>query len=230
MDKYDIVYILRNGIDTDEIKYSLRSVEKNFPVNRVWFYGGKPKGITPDRFVPVSQEGSNRFQKVTNTIKRICLNNEITDTFYLFNDDFFIMKPVEEVPLIASGTIAERQANIKARHGYASKYSQRLGKTAEGLKHLGLGTLCYAVHMPMPVNRKKALEVLDLFPADPMFRCLYGNYVAEETVIMPDCKVFKNEDPLYDTIFLSTDDIAFNDKAGKYIKSIFTEPSRWEHG
>ena len=77
---------------------------------------------------------------------------------------------------------------------------------------------------------KKALEVLDLFPADPMFRCLYGNYVAEETVIMPDCKVFKNEDPLYDTIFLSTDDMAFNDKAGKYIKSIFTEPSRWEHG
>lgn len=226
----DIVYILRNGINTDEIRYSLRSVEKNFPVNRVWFYGGKPEGITPDRYVPVEQQGASRFQKVTNTIKRICLNDEITDTFYLFNDDFFIMKPVEEVPLIASGTIAERQADIKARHGFASRYSQRLGRTAEGLQHKGYDTLCYAVHLPMPVDRKKALEVMGLYTDDPMFRCLYGNYVGQNTVIMPDCKVFNNEDPFIDTTFLSTDDTAWNNKAGEYIRSIFTEPSRWEHG
>ena len=229
MDKYDIVYILRNGIDTDEIRYSLRSVEKNFkPVNKVWFYGGKPEGITPDHYVKVIQAGANRFQKVTNTIKQICLNDEITDKFYLFNDDFFVMKKVEEVPLIASGTIAERQAYIKEKRGYASRYSQRLGKTAERLKDKGYNTLCYAMHMPILVDRKKALEAMAQFSSDPMFRCIYGNYVAEETVIEKDVKVFGNEDPYTDTTYLSTDDKAFNSKAGEYIRSKFTKPSRWE--
>ena len=45
---HDIVYILRNNIDTDEIKYSMRSVVKNFPFNSIWIYGGKPKGIEPE--------------------------------------------------------------------------------------------------------------------------------------------------------------------------------------
>lgn len=227
---YDIVYILQNGISTDEIRYSLRSVDRNFPVNKVWIYGGKPKGIEPDHYVKVIQTGDNRYQKVTNTIKKVCQNDQITSKFYLFNDDFFVMKKVEEVPLTASGTIDERIDEIERVHGFASKYGERLGKSAQRLQQKGYNTLCYAMHIPILVDRQKALEVINLFPDDPMFRCLYGNYVGQNTVIMPDCKVFNNEDPFIDTTFLSTDDTAWNNKAGEYIRSIFTEPSRWEHG
>ena len=71
MDKHDIVYILRNDIDSDEIRYSLRSVEKYFPHGKVWFYGGKPAGIEPDEYVKVIQQGASKYAKVTNTLSAV---------------------------------------------------------------------------------------------------------------------------------------------------------------
>ena len=38
----DIVYIIKDDLPTTELKYSLRSVEANFPHRLVWFVGGKP--------------------------------------------------------------------------------------------------------------------------------------------------------------------------------------------
>lgn len=49
MKKYDIVYILKNDVKPDEIRYSLRSIEQNLEHGNVWFFGGIPEGIRPDR-------------------------------------------------------------------------------------------------------------------------------------------------------------------------------------
>ena len=45
----DIVFVLKDHLDTDELRYSLRSIEKNFPHRYVWFVGGQPEGFKPDR-------------------------------------------------------------------------------------------------------------------------------------------------------------------------------------
>ena len=230
MEKYDIVYILKNDISTDEIRYSLRSVEANLPCRKVWIYGGKPKGIEPDEYVRVYQTGDSRYDKVTNTIRKVCMNDEITDKFWLFNDDFFVMQKAEDTTPKASGTIAERVQYIIDRHGFKSKYAKRLEHTAEILRSNGYDTICYAVHLPMLIDRRIALEALDRFPGEPMFRCIYGNYAKEPADIGPDVKVFGNEDPLKNTVYLSTDDAAFQNNAGRYIRGAFPDPSRWEAG
>ena len=229
MKKHDIVYILKNGIDSDEIRYSLRSVEMNFPHRRVWFYGGKPKGITPDEYVKVIQEGDSRYSKVTNTIKQVCRNNEITDSFWLFNDDFFVMQPITEefAPLI-SGTIEERVQYIINRHGSKSKYARNLERTGEVLRAKGYGDLCYAIHAPILINRRTALAAMAAFPGESMFRCIYGNYAGGQAQKICDVKVFGNEEPLTDTAFLSTDDAAFASTAGRYIRDRYPGASRWE--
>ena len=54
MEMSDIVYLLREG-ENDELRYSLRSVERNFPHDRVIFYGGKPDGIEPDEYIHIEQ-------------------------------------------------------------------------------------------------------------------------------------------------------------------------------
>lgn len=228
MDKYDIVYILKNDIDTDEIKYSLRSVEKNFPCRKVWIYGGKPKGIEPDEYVEVIQKGATRYSKVTNTIKQICQNDDITDKFWLFNDDFFVTKPVSGFLQVADGSIARRVQKITNINGVKSRYAEALERTASALHDKGCDMLCYAVHLPMLVDRAKALEAMEMFPGEPMFRCIYGNYVAEPTVITPDVKVFGCDEPIDDWFFLSTDDRAWDAAAGEYIRDMFKSPSRWE--
>ena len=228
MDKHDIVYILRNDIDTDEIKYSLRSVAKNFPHNKVWIYGGCPDGIIPDEYVEFHQTGSSRYEKVTNTIKAVCENDDITPSFWLFNDDFFVLRPVESMMPTANGSIRWRMKEIQKKRGMISKYAKRLGRTGELLHRYGYDSLNYAVHVPMLIDRAKGLEVLTKFNGEPMFRCLYGNYVREQTVIMPDVKVVGDEEPDKARDFLSTDDSAWQSNAGKYIRNKFRGKCKYE--
>ena len=54
----DIVFVLKDKLDTEELRYSLRSIEKNFPHRYVWFVGGQPEGFKPDRALPHKQSGS----------------------------------------------------------------------------------------------------------------------------------------------------------------------------
>ena len=82
----------------------------------------------------------------------------------------------------------------------------------------------------MLINRRKALEALQTFPGEPMFRCIYGNYAGAEAEIMSDVKVFENEEPLKDMPFMSTDNKAWGAKAGEYLRGRYPDPSRWETG
>ena len=59
--KIDSVYILKDEFNCEELRYSLRSVEKNFPHRFVWFVGGQPKGFQPDRAIKHKQVGSTKW-------------------------------------------------------------------------------------------------------------------------------------------------------------------------
>lgn len=76
---WDIVYVLRNDIDDspEELRYSLRSLE-NFRYNKVWFAGGQPKFLRPDRALSIDQKGRNKWEKVCYTLRKICENEEIS--------------------------------------------------------------------------------------------------------------------------------------------------------
>ena len=228
MEKHDIVYILRNDIDTDEIRYSLRSVEKNFPHGKVWFYGGKPSGIEPDGYVRFYQQGASKYDRVTNTIKAVCMNDDISEDFWLFNDDFFVMRKTQNPKQMITGTIAERVQRIIDMVGFKSKYAKRLEHTADLLQAKGYTTRDYAVHAPILINRRKALEAMAEFPGEPMFRCIYGNYTGLKARTIKDVKVFGDEEPLKNTTYMSTDDAAYRGQAGEYLRGRYQVPSRWE--
>lgn len=233
--QHDIVYILRNGIgpDTAELKYSLRSVERNLPYNKIWFYGGVPEGLTPDVQVELTQQGLNKWQKVCYTLKAICSNDEITPDFYLFNDDFFIMQKVEGdiPPFINSGTVRQWADRITKRKGRLTVYQHILLATSERLKTAGYTDYNYAIHIPMLVNREKALEALNRFGNVPMFRTVYGNYAQLGGKVRSDVKISDFEtvpDPSVD--FLSSDNESFSDGAvGKYIRKKFNKKI-WREG
>lgn len=226
---YDVVYILKNGKSTEELKYSLRSL-KNFPHGKVWIFGGEADGIKPDAQVSLQQMGRNKWEKVRNTLFRVCDTTELTDDFWLFNDDFFCMKPCEYMPPYYNGDLQNRISSLeKAWHGM-TKYSRQLRDTQKVLKIDGLGTLNYAVHMPMLVNKGKAFEVLAEYREVPMFRSLYGNYWSIGGINRDDVKITKPDvypDP--DTDWLSTSDGSFRyGKVGEYIRSQFPEASEYE--
>lgn len=235
MKKNDIVYILKENPPVNELRYSIRSVVKYFPYSRIIFAGGCPKEIIPDRHISVQRAGGAKWRKATNNIKAACLDANVSEDFWLFNDDFFVMKPVKAMHPIFHGTLENRVKEIYLNNGRNSDYARRLDYTNTELKHLGFKTLNYAVHIPMLVNKEKALQVFGVFPNNPMFRSLYGNYWDIGGRDMKDVKVniIREEETSWNkrSRFLSTSNKAFNEgTVGNYIRESFPEPTRYERG
>ena len=113
----DILYLVKNGTENEELRYSLRTIEKNFPYGRVWIYGGCPEYIKPDKHVYIYQDviGATKWERTTAMLKLACENKDITDDFWLFNDDFFVTQPItlEVMPNIYSGDLYKRIVEIE---------------------------------------------------------------------------------------------------------------------
>ena len=221
----DVVYIIRSDIvGGEELRYSLRSLS-NLKHGKVVIAGGCPDNIYPDLFLKIQQRGETKWERVNYTIRKICESPEISDTFYLFNDDFFILQPTEEIPPIYNGDLSARCKNLGN-----SRYKINLDYTRKALERRGLDTKNYAVHIPMPIEKEKALEVLDEFEGYPMFRSLYGNYWDVGGIDMPDVKIHSNNVvPKEGAQFLSTSDISFKwGSVGMYLRGMFKQRSEYE--
>lgn len=231
MDNYDIVYFVKNAPQNEELRYSLRSVEQNFPHRKVWIYGGKPNDIEPDEFVPIQQYGT-KWQRVRNMLLEACKNKAITDEFFIFNDDFFVMRPIKGWRPFYDGSIYKWIVSVEGRnYDEPTEYTKELRKMIHEFERLGFDCELknYAIHVPMLVNKAMMLEVLLKFKS-PMFRTIYGNYWQIGGVEMKDVKIIRSTQEIDENaFFLSSDDNAFATKRiGRYIKEKFERKCRFE--
>lgn len=223
---WDIVYFLKDSINNEELRYSLRSL-CNFPHAKVWFYGGCPKGLKPDHHVYVKQDQNNKWNNVSLMLRLACKNDDISSNFWLFNDDFFIMEKISSPTNYYRGDFYKRIVQLEDKYNRMTPYSQMLRKTAQELESLGLDTKDYSLHIPMLFNKNKALELFRITDCCG-FRSLYGNYcnLAHET--MSDCKIVENNKAWLGGCYLSTDEKSFEGAVGQQIKAIFTHKCKYE--
>ena len=233
--KYDVVYFVKDEPVNDELVYSLRSVEKNWPYRSVWFCGGCPDNLRPDRMMKIRQDGTSKWNNVRAMIAQVCQNDDLTESFWLFNDDFFVLKPMsEDMPPQYNGDLISYVERIEKRQGHSDEFTMRLRACAGMLAEARKTTLNYEVHKPMLINRKKALEVLDQFPRTPAFRSIYGNCLGIGGESRHDMKIKKLKyKKLFDVEnyweFVSTSDESFTDgDVGEMIRRKFRAQSRFE--
>ena len=230
----DVVYFCRDG-ENEELRYSLRSVEKNFPYHKVWIFGEKPNDIEPDEFVYISQErvGNNtKWDRVREMMRKVCLNSNVTDDFVLFNDDFYVMAPVDELPPMYRCSLYEYIVRIEIKNNnQPSRYSQELRRATVALDKLGLPCQSYELHLPMILNKHKLLEVLGAFPDLHCTRSLYGNYHHLEAVQHDDVKIYgQGQEIDRESAFLSSLDDVFEAEGGlmEYLAEVFPDKSKFE--
>ena len=233
--KYDIVYFVKDEPINEELRYSLRSVEQNWPYRSVWFCGGCPDNLRPDQQMKLKQKGTSKWNKVRDMIAQVCKNDDITEDFWLFNDDFFILKPMsEDMPPQYNGDLITDVEKIEQRQGHEDDFTRRLRCANDILLAAGKTNLNYEVHKPILINRKKALEVLKEFPRTPAFRSLYGNYFEIGGDSRHDMKIKELKFPNMFNVenkweFLSSDDDSFEyGEVGEFIRRRFTEKTRFE--
>lgn len=232
---YDVVYLLKESTHNPELVYSLRSLEENWEYKSVWFCGGCPDELKPDHQMRVKQVGLNKWSKVRDMVIKVCKNDEITENFWIFNDDFFVLKNIpEDMSPQYNGDLKTYIDRIESRQGHQDGFTVRLQQAYDDLLKAGLTTLNYEVHKPMLFNKKKLLEVLEKFPNTPAYRSLYGNYWKIGGQNRHDMKVkilrFKRLDDVANVWeFLSTSDESFRDgNVGEFIRQKFNKKSRFE--
>lgn len=230
----DIVYIVRAGEVNEELRYSLRSL-KNIPHRRVVIAGYIPKWVHNVTAIPVEQRLMTKYANAEQNWQYAMNDTRVTDDFVLFNDDFFVMKPVPGVPTLHRGKLSDvidYYSNINS-----GQYLQNMERTRDLLLEFGITEpLSYALHVPMVMNKKrrKVLQATQLMfnekALDIQMRTLYGNFYHLGGDYYEDVKANKLDDePNKKAEFLSSNDQTFmRGKIGQYIKDTFTEKSPYE--
>lgn len=237
LDKYDVVYMVKDWPDNEELTYSIRSVEKNFPYKRIIIYGTQPKNLQVDKYYHVNQIGWTKWDRVQNMVIAACSNNHLTNYIWLFNDDFYVTRPVDEFFYYSNGKIDGVVKGLVKKYGYETSYARMLKHQAKVLRENGYTTDSFTTHTPLLINRKVFIECINKFSGVRGFRNLYGNY-AKCTYDLPypvktvkDIKVRNRTEEVENIIpFLSSSDKSFetNEKMRDFLFKEFKNKSKYE--
>ena len=217
----DVVYLVKRSRSNEELRFSLRSLQ-HLPHGRVWIAGHAQSWLTNVGHIPVEQNPGQKWASQVRNLRAACEHPDVSDPFVMFNDDFFVMRPMARVPVLHGGPMA---ALTKARN---SEWSRRFRETAA---FCGPDALTYdGIHVPMIFDKQQMLEVLDDIGTGLLFRSVYGNRHRIGGTFTSNTKVSGEEQPS-DRALLSTSDRSFKHyPVGKHIREAFDEPSPYESG
>ncbi len=191
MEKIDLVYILGTGSrwNDNEIRYSLRSVERYFPnAGKVFIIGECPDWATNITHIKISDKFSNKLLNARQKYLEAATNPHISNNFVLMNDDFFFLKTVDEIHNYSRGTIEEMMKQHPTKNGY---YYRSLWDTEKRLDSMGIKEpIDFEVHAPIIFNKEKLESVIGMIGSDKAFsiRSCYGNLMNLEPTKVIDFK------------------------------------------
>jgi hypothetical protein len=196
MDAPDIIYVCRPGESNPALRFSLRSLA-NVPHNRVFISGYCPSWVRNVTAISVRKLPS-KLNAIENNLRHALKHSELGDWCNYFNDDFFVLEPVSEVPITHGGPVEE--------FALRQEFRWRMDRTVKALADRGIEQemLTYdGVHMPLPLVTERAREILREIPSGVLWRTWYGNVAAIGGVRVPNTKS-RNGEIVEGAMFLST--------------------------
>lgn len=232
----DIVYLVKPEKLNLELLYSLRSL-KNIEHDRVFFVGNMPIGINKENIIYIPTEQNNtKYKNTTNNLLTACKDDRISENFIMMNDDFFIMKKINENDLnLNRGYMKDMIQCYINKYPQNTAYNEGAQDTLDLLKKMNIDNpLSFELHIPMIINKKNFIKMMSMPSVIniPVLhkRSLYGNLFMKNTITTEDVKIIDNYKIADKNCnFLSTMDSTFKrGKVGIYIRSIFNEKCKYE--
>jgi len=214
------IYIPYKRSRKDELRYCLRSIEKNFAYyddvilitdeSPDWYNGN----------VLVHKDVSSRKQ--LNIISKLyCVPD---NQFIMFNDDHFLLKPLTEIKNWYEGTLS--QALKKA----TGRYYQAVRNTFD---HFG-DVKHYDIHVPAILTSLQVHRVFRLEWGDNEYIIKTAALSSQEGEEMKDLKIYRPiskeaiEELTKDRLFVSTGPTGFKPQMIQFLNEKFPDKSRWE--
>lgn len=226
----DYVYICRSG-ENEELRYSIRSLVNNLEdVENIWLIGGKPSWYTGNYFNLPGKK--SKFDNIVDAIRKIPEIEEISEDFVLMDDDIFIVKKLESIPVYHGGLLSDKIKHRQSSIGRVDTYGRLLNKTMKDLNLQGIkDPIVYDLHVPMTMNKTILKNVMNkgYFP-----KTTYGNLAKVGGTKIKDVKVYnRNKEMSYDYVngdlpFISTLDQSFERVYQDILKEMFIKPSSYE--
>jgi hypothetical protein len=232
---------VRRGTVNEELRYALRSIQTNFKMPQTLAIGpGKPAFLNYNFIFPIGHNGGKDANQDTDMTMRWALNcDAVSDPFVWWDDDIFLMKPLDSVPLMYRSLQSKFVAMLQGDLSRTATYSRALRTQSFMIRQFGkdMTYYCYDAHVPMVVHKPLMREVLSWVRSSPgglMKRTLYGNLCAimtgEVGLEIVDPKVPVERKVNTDALWLSTNDYSFsNCEIGNHIRDVFGERSIWEN-
>lgn len=224
----DCVYICRSG-ENEELRYSLRSIEKNLEYENLWIVGDAPDWYYGNLKTTIKNAG--KYTIARTNLYKIAESDDIAEEFILMNDDFFVMQHFSTPPTWHNGLLED---SIKERARKApGSYTEMLRETYSKLRRMSIETILdYELHVPMKMTKTGLRQALML---GGLWRSMYGNMNNVGGEEHKDVKLYKRESSLrnhdldiYTSPFLSTTDEAFPDLLDQRLRDAFPDPSQYE--
>jgi hypothetical protein len=225
----DIVYVVRFSRHSEELRHSLRSLV-NLPHGKVWLAGHKPEWATGVEHIKTARKPGAHVDAKTN-LRAACEHPDVSEEFIYMNDDFFVMQPFEQLPVMHRGPLS-------GVGGMATAYQRAIKKGLAILRSKGIEEpLMYDLHAPMTVTKAGMLEALDLCHAHKDARVghglhertIYGNLNDVGGEKHHNFKVYRQDRGWRSWPFISTNDNTFRTQpVGEFIRARFPTQSEYE--
>lgn len=235
----DIVYALGKGSawNDNEIRYSLRSVEKHLSDYRnVYIVGECPEWMQNVTHIPYADEHQNRETRIALKVLRACNESSVSDQFLFMNDDHFLLKDCSAIgyPYYHKGLLQEESDTPNLNLPYRTS----LLNTIQALSVQGKPAFNYDTHTPILYDKAKFKDVY--LPLDwnrkhsYVVKSIYANTIGVDGTFMPDCKIHKHLDlsdiavTLLGKKVFSISNSAVNGALKKFMDELFPIKSKYE--
>lgn len=191
----DVVYVLGTGSlwKNNEMRYSLRSIEKYLKgYDNVFIVGECPDWTTNVIHLPCPDVRKRKELSIMRKIMTACTHQYVSDDFVFFNDDHFVLRPIDtkDIKYWYNSTLDERSM-------YAEGPNMR--KIENTIEIMPDESNFFDIHVPMIYNKEEFRRVMEdpdikWEEKDYLVKTLYSNMsilpaVTHNTEFMSDCKI-----------------------------------------
>jgi hypothetical protein len=246
----DIIYPnVEEFVQWKELKYSLRSLEKNLVdvEFRVWIVGDRPEWLSDEaHFIDVPCSGKST--RIDQALKRYAVDHhpEINEEYFWMNDDIYIINPVTYADLCIPKILGDLK-NRMNQYDPQTTWGRDMHATYRKLKAEKMPTLNYAIHLPYRFEKVKSKELFRLFNLEEnpyVFENLYYNLFCphllpyalslDESNNLLFC--INRQNPNWNTValqlkakkFMNNSEAGMSERLKKMLMSLFPEKSRFE--
>lgn len=165
----DIVYLWNHYKDGEELRYSLRALEKNGQnVSRVWLLGRKADWMSDD-ITEITYDSDRTLHKendITKAIFTAAAVPELGNRFLICADDYYYIRPTDfdRYPIYLKNNELQAEVSNNPKMG-GNLYQIAAVNTRALLMAAGLPYANYSEHACFPADKKLMHEFAHLFRA-----------------------------------------------------------------